>query len=94
MKASAAYMDSSKSQDPAVSTTPECSLVQRRALDNAIRVDQAGEVAANWIYRGQLSVLGSDPVGPLIQVRSAWCGRLYLQPNFRKCGIRRKSILL
>jgi ubiquinone biosynthesis monooxygenase Coq7 len=32
-------------------------------------VDQAGEIAANWIYRGQFAVLGRDPrVGPLIQV--------------------------
>jgi len=31
-------------------------------------VDQAGEVAANWIYRGQHFVLGKQPLtGPLIQ---------------------------
>jgi len=33
-----------------------------------MRVDQAGELAANAIYRGQLFVLGRDPkVGPIIQ---------------------------
>lgn len=35
---------------------------------SALRVDHAGEVAANWIYRGQMAVLGKDPQsGPLIQ---------------------------
>lgn len=68
---SAIYMDPSKSRDPAVATTPDdITVVQREALDSALRVDLAGEVAANWIYKGQLSVLGKDPaVGPLIQVR-------------------------
>jgi len=68
MKASSAYVNPSKSQDAVVSTTPECTPAQRNALDTAIRVDLAGELAANWIYRGQLFVLGRDPVvGPLIQ---------------------------
>jgi ubiquinone biosynthesis monooxygenase Coq7 len=34
-----------------------------------IRVNQAGEIGANWIYRGQLAVLGKDKeVGTLIEV--------------------------
>ncbi len=34
-----------------------------------IRVDRAGELAANWIYSGQSAVLGTDPnVGKLIHV--------------------------
>ena len=43
---------------------------KRRALiDRIIRVDRAGELAANWIYSGQHAVLGSDvKMGPLIQV--------------------------
>ncbi|CAG8472021.1 1225_t:CDS:2 [Diversispora eburnea] len=33
-----------------------------------IRVDQAGEIGANWIYKGQIAVLGKDKkVGPVIQ---------------------------
>jgi len=49
---------------------------RRRELDPAesdvvsqvIRVDQAGETAANWIYRGQMAVLGRDrTLGPIIQ---------------------------
>ncbi|KAF9109741.1 ubiquinone biosynthesis monooxygenase Coq7 [Mortierella sp. AM989] len=41
---------------------------QRDMLEEMIRVDQAGELGANWIYRGQYAVLGSDKkVGPLLQ---------------------------
>ncbi|KAF9985276.1 ubiquinone biosynthesis monooxygenase Coq7 [Mortierella antarctica] len=41
---------------------------QREVLEEMIRVDQAGELGANWIYRGQYAVLGSDKkVGPLLQ---------------------------
>ncbi|KAF8326100.1 COQ7 protein [Cantharellus anzutake] len=40
----------------------------RNVVSEVIRVDQAGEVAANWIYRGQMAVLGKDQVlGPIIQ---------------------------
>ena len=40
----------------------------RKELESALRVDQAGELAANWIYKGQHDVLGRDPAtGPLIQ---------------------------
>jgi 3-demethoxyubiquinol 3-hydroxylase len=68
-RASTFYTDPSKDQEPGVSTSPDISLEQREILDNALRVDQAGEIAANWIYRGQITILGSDPrVGPLIQV--------------------------
>lgn len=57
------------SGDPATTESPSfLTAAQRKALDAAIRVDQAGEVAANWIYKGQLAVLGRDPTaGPLIQ---------------------------
>lgn len=42
---------------------------QRAILEEMIRVDQAGELGANWIYRGQYAVLGSDKkVGPLLEV--------------------------
>ncbi|KAJ8583545.1 COQ7-domain-containing protein [Rhizopogon salebrosus TDB-379] len=67
-RASTFYTDPSKDQEPGVSTSPDISLEQREILDNALRVDQAGEIAANWIYRGQITILGSDSrVGPLIQ---------------------------
>jgi 3-demethoxyubiquinol 3-hydroxylase len=61
--------------------TPEyLSPVQRETLASAIRVDQAGEVAANWIYRGQMAVLGKDAVaGSVIQASSPLSARL--------CGI-------
>lgn len=42
---------------------------QKKLLDASIRIDHAGEIAANWIYKGQLAVLGRDPeVGAIIQV--------------------------
>lgn len=65
------YTDPSNSTHPAVTTSPfSITSEQRAALDSALRVDQAGEVAANWIYKGQLSVLGKDATaGPMIQVR-------------------------
>ncbi|KAF9403704.1 hypothetical protein BGZ94_004540, partial [Podila epigama] len=41
---------------------------QRAILEEMIRIDQAGELGANWIYRGQYAVLGSDKkVGPLLE---------------------------
>jgi ubiquinone biosynthesis monooxygenase Coq7 len=65
--ASARYLQGSG--DPATTESPSfLTAAQRKALDAAIRVDQAGEVAANWIYKGQLAVLGRDPTaGQLIQ---------------------------
>ena len=73
---SAAYTDPSRHAEPGVSSTPDITPEQRQRLDAALRVDQAGEIAANYIYKGQLAVLGKHPVaGPLIQV-SPFCGRL------------------
>ena len=37
-------------------------------IDRIIRVDQAGELAADRIYAGQMAVLGRTDVGPTIQV--------------------------
>ncbi|RDB24001.1 5-demethoxyubiquinone hydroxylase, mitochondrial [Hypsizygus marmoreus] len=63
------YTNPLHSGEPAVSTTPtSITAAQRNALDAALRIDQAGEIAANWIYHGQHFVLGRDPhTGPLIQ---------------------------
>ncbi|KAJ3410153.1 hypothetical protein HDV05_004033 [Chytridiales sp. JEL 0842] len=44
--------------------TPE----QRQMLETMLRVDHAGELGADAIYKGQMAVLGRDPkLGPLIQ---------------------------
>ena len=92
---SSIYLDSARAQDPAVTTTPqEVSPQLRHALESALRVDQAGELAANWIYKGQHDVFSRDPkLGPLIQARSI---TFHLSCRFdtlrRKCGIKRKSI--
>lgn len=40
----------------------------KRLIDRIIRVDHAGELGANQIYKGQLAVLGKTSVGPIIQV--------------------------
>ncbi|UJR21888.1 hypothetical protein I4U23_024960 [Adineta vaga] len=39
----------------------------RELIDRIIRVDQAGELAADRIYAGQMAVLGRTDVGPTIQ---------------------------
>ncbi|KAI0050016.1 COQ7 protein [Auriscalpium vulgare] len=58
---SAAYLAPSRGADPSVSATPrDLQPSQRRALDAALRVDQAGEVAANYIYQGQLAIMRRD----------------------------------
>ncbi|KAJ7667232.1 COQ7 protein [Mycena olivaceomarginata] len=65
---SAIYTDPSRANDPAVCTTPNITDAQRQQLDSALRVDQAGEIAANYIYMGQMAVLGRDrTLKPLIQ---------------------------
>jgi demethoxyubiquinone hydroxylase (CLK1/Coq7/Cat5 family) len=40
----------------------------KELIDKIIRVDQAGELAADRIYAGQMAVLGRTDVGPTIQV--------------------------
>lgn len=68
--ASSAYLGQQQ-PSPATHETPtDLTRPEREGLEAALRVDQAGEVAANYIYMGQLAVLGRDPrVGALIQVR-------------------------
>ena len=69
---SSAYTDPTKRGEPSTSSTPnDITKQQKDALDAALRVDQAGEVAANYIYKGQLAVLGRHrTAGPLIQVNT------------------------
>ncbi|KAF9036776.1 COQ7 protein [Panaeolus papilionaceus] len=60
---------SAAASSDAVNTTPsDLTESQRKALDSALRVDQAGEIAANYIYMGQKAILGRDPkLNELIQ---------------------------
>jgi 3-demethoxyubiquinol 3-hydroxylase len=76
---SSAYLDPAISSDLSVSSTPEdLSSSQRKLLEAALRVDQAGEVAANYIYEGQLAILRRDPAtAALIQASLR-----YLHPPF------------
>ncbi|KAF8136245.1 COQ7 protein [Boletus edulis] len=68
-RATAIYTDPTNAHVPALTSTPSGLTPRQRAvLDTALRVDHAGEIAANYIYKGQTAVLGRDPtVGPLIQ---------------------------
>ena len=79
LPSSSAYLDHTRGTDVSTSSTPDdLSPSQRRVLEAALRVDQAGEVAANYIYEGQLSILRRDPVSSaLIQVSST----LFLIPH-------------
>lgn len=104
--ASSAYLDQ-RQPSPATHETPaDLTRPEREGLEAALRVDQAGEVAANYIYMGQLAILGKDPrVGGLIQVRQYCVHRdfvrmyesrlnvLFSRMN-RTCGTRRKSTFL
>jgi 3-demethoxyubiquinol 3-hydroxylase len=67
---SAAYTHPTGTEGATTASTPnDITSEQRGQLDAALRVDHAGEIAANWIYRGQYDVLGQDKaIGPLIQV--------------------------
>lgn len=67
---SSAYTHSSTSNEFETQTTPQdLSPDERQVLEAALRVDQAGEIAANYIYQGQMAVLGRDKaMGPLISV--------------------------
>ncbi|KAI0747701.1 COQ7 protein [Daedaleopsis nitida] len=66
---SSIYLDPARSQEASVTSTPHnIPPALRNELESALRVDQAGELAANWIYKGQHDVLGRDAAtGPLIQ---------------------------
>lgn len=67
---STSYTDPSSGHEPAAQETPsDLTESQREILASALRVDQAGEIAANYIYQGQMAVLGQDKrLGSLIQV--------------------------
>ena len=94
-RASETYTHPSNTLDAAVSTTPhDITPEQRRALDAALRVDQAGELAANWIYRGQMVVLGKHPkLGPLIQVgrHASFCNKYHRCELIGHVGPRKAS---
>ncbi|KIM48952.1 hypothetical protein M413DRAFT_438129 [Hebeloma cylindrosporum] len=66
---STSYTDPSPGCELAAQATPsDLTESQRQILESALRVDQAGEIAANYIYQGQMAVLGEDKrMGSLIQ---------------------------
>lgn len=73
------YFEPTSHSQTSTSTTPELSEEHRAVIDRAIRVDQAGEVAANWIYRGQMAVLRNHrEAGPLIEVFTVYLPEPYV----------------
>jgi 3-demethoxyubiquinol 3-hydroxylase len=93
---SSAYFQPTAQSSSSVNSTPrDLTPKHREVLEAALRVDQAGEVAANYIYKGQLAVLGKDPAtGVLIQV--CWSCALYegvlLTTSLRTCGSKKRNI--
>lgn len=57
--------------DATNSTPLDLTQSERKLLESIIRVDQAGELAANEIYKGQLAVFRKPELRKLIQVRLA-----------------------
>lgn len=96
---SSVYLDRASGPDVSTSSTPDnLSPSQRRLLEAALRVDQAGEVAANYIYEGQLAILRRDPAASaLIQASSHFHSSHVISifdVNFRICGLKKESTSL
>ncbi|TPX37266.1 hypothetical protein SeMB42_g06971 [Synchytrium endobioticum] len=54
--------------DPSSSPPPKLTPEQRQSIHSMLRVDHAGEIGADYIYRGQLAVLGAhSPAGKEIK---------------------------
>jgi len=67
--ASDVYTSFTPNTSAAVTSTPTISAAQRESLDSSLRINQAGEIAANAIYQGQHLVFRRDKeLGPLIKV--------------------------
>jgi len=71
--ASHAYHQPTGPLTPTTSSTPtDLTPEQRTLLERTIRVDQAGELGANWIYRGQklvMDVMGDKATAKQVEVR-------------------------
>lgn len=61
----------------------------RDMLDRIIRVDHAGELAADRIYAGQYAVLSKTPTGPLI--KEMWEEEIYHRETFEKLMIKHRA---
>src|SRR5258708_6248637 len=81
---SSAYLDRTRGPDISTFSTPDdFSPSQRTVLEAALRVDQAGEIAANYIYEGQLAILPRYPVASML-----------IQASFTLLFIHRLDILI
>lgn len=66
-----------KPPNPATTLSPELPEAQRRLLEEVVRVDHAGELGANWIYRGQKwasQMRGDRVTAKQVEVRRLWLG--------------------
>jgi 3-demethoxyubiquinol 3-hydroxylase len=91
---SAAYFSPTKASDPSVTSSPEnLTPEQRETLHASLRVDQAGELAADYIYRGQLAILGRDPsCGRVIKASTRHVTKPVILTQCRKCGSKNRNI--
>jgi ubiquinone biosynthesis monooxygenase Coq7 len=94
---SGAYLDPTRIHNElSFDTSPlDLTHTEREALDSALRVNQAGEIAANWIYQGQMAVLSHDnKLRSLIQVSRTVLTMTAQQSSSlsRICGTKRKTI--
>lgn len=64
----------------------------KQLIDKIIRVDQAGELAADRIYAGQMAVLGRTDVGPTIQVYYRIKLIVIFDFSISICGMKKKLI--
>jgi len=95
---SKAYTAAPKCSNPGTESTPsDLKPAERIFLDSALRVDQAGEIAANYIYQGQMAVLGRDrEAGKLIQVcaQQIYTCPFDMRKGIRTCGSKKRNIFL
>ncbi|KAH8917198.1 COQ7-domain-containing protein [Atractiella rhizophila] len=54
---SSSSAETTETAEEATTSTPSLSYTDRQTLQRAIRIDHAGELAANYIYAGQMSAL-------------------------------------
>jgi demethoxyubiquinone hydroxylase (CLK1/Coq7/Cat5 family) len=67
-RAGIAHLSTTNASGTGRSVGADLSLYEQTILDNILRVDHAGEVAATYIYRGQMSVLGNGDCRVVLQV--------------------------
>ena len=88
-----AYSDPGPSRSPseATSSTPSLSPEQHELVSRIIRVDHAGELGANWIYRGQKWAMGIK--GDRKTVQQIEVGQAYARPRNHQSSLSAQELL-